>query len=182
MYFFFALFLFFVFLILTVAGETGRGRNHPRRFFFINLALAAGGVLIVGVAFFLANHAVFHSGFDAEFSEWAWDMLTVYYQLSLIPMAVFFGIGTLSFLIAAADPKQCTGFPLKLRLSVMVTFSAVLLMLAPMYSFMTVNEQVALDACILFTGCGEALILRAPLLLEYGRRMKQAPGKSVTGK
>ncbi len=182
MYYFFALLLFFVFLILTAAGETGRGRKNPRFFFLANLVLSAAGALMIAAVFFLAGHAVFHSGLDAEFSGWAWDMLTVYYQLSLIPTAVFFGIGMLAFLTAAADPKQRGGFPHKLRLSVMVTFSAVLLFLAPMYSFMTVNEQVALDSYILLTGCGEALFLRAPLLLEYGRRRKKMSGDSVTEK
>ncbi len=182
MYIFFALLLFFVFLILTVAGETGGGRKHPRCFFFLNLALTVAGVLITAAAFLLAYNAVFHNGLDVEFSEWAWDMLTVYYQLSLIPAAVFLVLGTLSFLVAAADPKQRAGFPLNLRLSVMVTFSTVLLFLAPMYSFMTANEQIALDTYVLLTGCGEALLLRAPLLLEYGRRMREFSGKSVTGK
>lgn len=182
MYYFSALFLFFVFLILTVAGETVRGRNHPRLCFFVNLALASAGLLMTVTAFIIAYRSVFYSGADAEFSGWAWDMLTVFYQLSMIPTAVFFVIGTLSFLVAAADPKQRTGFPMKLRLSVTIVFSVIPLLLAPMYAFMTVNEQIALEIYVLVTGCGEALFLRAPLLLEYGRRWREMRGLSVTGK
>ena len=180
MYYFFALLLFFLFLLITVAGETAKGCRNPRFFFLANLVLSAVGGLMIAAVFFLARHDVFRNGMDPEFSGWAWDMLSVYYQLSLIPTAVFFGIGILSFLTAAADPKQRTGFPHKLRLSVTVTFSAVVLFLAPMYSFMTVNEQVALENYVLLTGCGEALLLRAPLLLEYGRRRKEISGISVT--
>lgn len=182
MYYFFALLLAFVFLILTVGGETGRGREHPRAFFFANLALSgAGAVLVIAVAA-IARMNIFGGGFDADFSGWAWDMLAVYYRLSLIPFAVFFVLSVVSFLIAAAEPKQRTGFPLKLRLSVTVVFSIVMLLLAPMYSFMTVNEKVALDAYVLLTGSGEALLLRAPFLIEYGRRMCAKKRTSVTGK
>lgn len=182
MYYFLSLFLTFVLLILTVDGETGRGREHPRVFFYANLALTGVGVLLAGTAFFLAWRGIRGGGFDAEFTEWAWDMLVVYYQLSLIPLAVFLGISALSCLIAVFDPKQRAGFPLKLRLSVTVVFSVVLLLLAPMYSFMTVNEKVALELYVLLTGFGEALILRAPLLIEYGCRMHAKKAESVTGK
>ena len=34
----------------------------------------------------------------------------------------------------------------------------------------TVNEKIALETYVLLTGFGEAMILRAPLLIEYGRR------------
>ncbi len=172
MYYFLALLLTFVFLILTVAGETGRGRNHPRAFFFINLVFAVTGVVLIAAALFMARNGICGGGLDAEFSEWAWDMLAVYYQLSLIPLAVFIVISTLSCFIAVFERKQRAGFPLKLRLSVVVVFSVVMLLLAPMYSFMTVNEKVALDLYVLLTGFGEALVLRAPLLIEYGCRMR----------
>jgi hypothetical protein len=51
-----------------------------------------------------------------------------------------------------------------------------------MYAFMTVNERIALDAYVLWTGCAEALLLRAPLLIEYGRRIRRTSDVSVTGK
>ena len=182
MYYFFAVLLFFVFLILTAAGETIWGRNHPRVLFAANLGLTAAGMLIAVSVFLAAYSTVFRSGLDAEFSGWAWDMLTVFFRLSGIPAAVFFLIGMVSFLVAAADPKQRAGFPLKLRLAVTVVFSLVPLFLAPMYAFMTVNGQIALDAYVLWTGCGEALLLRAPLLIEYGRRARGKRETSVTGK
>ena len=182
MYWFFALLLFFIFLILTAAGETGKGKNAPRFFFLANLGLAGGGLLFLLTGVLMVRKNIFHSGLDAEFSEWAWDMMKVYYQLSMIPLAVFLVIGCLAFLPALADPKQRTGFPLKLRLSVTVVFSAVLLLIAPMYAFMTVNEQVVLDVYILLTGIGEALLLRVPLLIEYYRRMWEQTDTSVTGK
>jgi len=182
MYAFFALFLTFVLLILTVGGETGRGRNCPRAFFFANLVLSAAGAVFVLTAFFLARHRIFGGAFDAEFTGWAWDMLAVYYRLSLIPCVVFLAVSALACLVAAADPKQRNGFPLKLRLSVTVVFSVVMLLLAPMYSFVTVNGKVALDVFVLLTGFGEAMLLRAPLLIEYGRRMREEKRGSVTGK
>ena len=146
------------------------------------LGLAAAGVLIVAAVSLGAYSTVFRGGFDAEFSEWAWDMLTVFYRFSGIPAAVFFGIGTVSFLVAAADPKQRAGFPLKLRLAVTVVFSLVPLVLAPMYAFMTVNERIPLDAYVLWLGCGEALLLRTPILIEYGRRVRENRRTFVTEK
>jgi len=143
MYAFFALFLTFVLLILTVGGEAGRGRNCPRAFFFANLVLSAAGAVFILTAFLLARYRIFGGAFDAEFTGWAWDMLAVYYRLSLIPCVVFLAVSALACLVAAADPKQRNGFPLKLRLSVTVVFSVVMLLLAPMYSFVTVNGKVA---------------------------------------
>ena len=182
MYYFFAALLFFGFLILTVSGENGWGGKNPRILFFINLGLAAAGVLITASVFLAAYSSIFRSGFDADFSGWAWDMLTVFYRISGIPAAVFFLLGTAAFLVAAADPKQCLGFPMKLRLAVTVVFSVIPLFLAPIYAILTVNERIALDAYVLWTGCGEALLLRAPLLIEYGRRIRRTPDISVTGK
>lgn len=182
MYYFFAALLFFGFLILTAGGESGWGKKNPRLVFYINLGLAAAGVLITAAVFLAVYSSIFRGGFDADFSGWAWDMLTVFYRISGIPAAVFFLLGTAAFLVAAADPKQCSGFPMKLRLAVTVVFAAVPLFLAPMYAILTVNERIALDAYVLWTGCGEALLLRAPLLIEYGRRIRGISASSVTGK
>jgi len=172
MYLFFAILLTFVFLTLTVFAETGRGRNHLRPLFFVNLALASGGVLLLAGTFFAARSTITGGGFDEEFIGWAWDMFAVFFRLSLIPTAFFFIIALLSCFVAAFDRKQRSGFPLKLRLSSFVVFSLIPLLLAPMYSFMTVNESVALDSYVLLTGIGEALLLRAPFLIEYGRRIR----------
>ncbi len=172
MYLFFAILLAFVFLILTVFGETGRGKNHSRTLFLTNLALTCGGILLLACTFLSARSAITGGGFDAEFAGWAWDMLSFYYMLSLIPTAVFLGIAVLACLVAVFDRKQRAGFPQKVRLSVLVVFAIIPLFLAPMYSFMTVNESVALDSYVLLTGIGEALLLRAPLLIEYGQRMR----------
>lgn len=172
MYLFFAILLTFVFLILTVFAETGRGRKHLRLLFFVNLALASGGVLLLAGTFFAAKSAITGGGFDEEFVGWAWDMFTVFFRLSLIPTAVFLVVALLACLVAVFDRKQRTGFSLKLRLSALLLFSIIPLLLAPMYSFLTVNESVALDSYILLTGIAEALLLRAPLLIEYGRRMR----------
>ena len=173
MYYFFSLLLTFLFVLLTVAAETGTGRKHPRAFFVTNLAFSAAGAVLLALSLLLARNGIFGSGYDAEFTGWAWDMLVVYYQLSLIPCTVFFAAALLSCLIAVFDRKQRAGFPLKLRLSVTVVFSVVMLLLAPMYSFMTVNGKVALEVYVLLTGFGEALLLRAPLLIEYGVRMME---------
>ena len=99
-------------------------------------------------------------------------MFTVFFRLSLIPTAVFLVVALLACLVTVFDRKQRTGFPLKLRLSALLLFSIIPLLLAPMYSFLTVNESVALDSYVLLTGIAEALLLRAPLLIEYGRRMQ----------
>lgn len=171
MYYFFSVLLIFVFLILTVGAETAKGKNHPRVFFNINLVLTVIGVVLFSSVSVYAWCAVHNSGFDAEFAEWAWDMFVVYYQLSLIPLAVFVFLSAMSCLIAVFEPKQRNGFSLKLRLSVTIVFSVVILFIAPMYSFMTVNEKVAVDTFVLLTGIGEALLLRAPLLIEYGYRI-----------
>ena len=68
MYFFFALLLAFVFLILTVFGETKRGRTLPRTMFFANLALASGGVLLLAGTFFAARNTITGGRFDTEFA------------------------------------------------------------------------------------------------------------------
>lgn len=175
MYLFFAFLLAFVFLILTVFGETGRGRNHIRALFFTNLALTSSGVLLLVSTFFVSRNTITGGSFDAEFSGWAWDMFSFFYILSLIPAVIFLGIAILACLVAVFDRRQRAGFPLKVRLSVLVVFAIIPLFLAPMYSFMTVNESVALDSYVLLTGIGEALLLRAPLLIEYGRRMRRQP-------
>ena len=92
MYYFFSLLLAFVLLLLTVGGETGRGRSCPHVFFYTNLALSGAGAVLVLGTLIAARQTIFGSGFDAEFAGWAWDMLGVYYRLSLIPLAVFLGV------------------------------------------------------------------------------------------
>ena len=132
MYLFSAILLTFVFLILTVFGETGRGQKFPRILFFSNLALASGGVLLLAGTYITAKHTITGGGFDAEFAEWAWDMLAFYFGLSLVPTAVFLLIAGLAYLVAVFDRKQRGGFPLKLRLSVTVVFALIPLFAAPM--------------------------------------------------
>lgn len=172
MYYFFAVLLFLVILTLTVCAETERGRKHPRVFFIANFVLTCVGVVLFVAVSVYAWRAIHNGGFDTEFAEWAWDMLVVYYELSLVPLAVFLFLSVSSCLIAVFDPKQRSGFSLKLRLTTTVVFAVVILFIAPMYSFMTVNEKVALDTFVLFTGICEALLLRAPLLIEYGYRSR----------
>lgn len=186
MYVFLSILLTLVFIFLTAAGETGRGRNNPRAFFWINFGFSAVGVILAAVSFFCAHSAIFGGDFDAEFTEWAWDMLAVYYRLSLVPFAAFLVISALACLIAVLEGSQRQhrhGFgptmKLRLCLSVTVVFSTVMLLLAPMYAFMTVNENVALELYILLTGFGEAFALRAPLLIEYGSRMRTKSARAV---
>ena len=158
MYSFFALFLAFVFLIFTVAGETGRGKERPRVFFLGNLVFAGIGTLLLAGTVLTARAVIFVSGFDAEFSGWAWDMLAVYLRLSLIATAAFLLLSAFSFLTAMFDRKQQNGFAQKIRLAAAVVFSVVLLFAAPMYSFLTVNETVALEHYVLCAGFGEVLL------------------------
>lgn len=173
MYLLTSVFLIFLFLVLTVGAETERGREHPRVFFYTELALSVIGLLLISATCLFARYSLTGGDLDAEFAEWAWDMLSVYYQLSMIPMTVFFVLSSASFALALLEPKQRGGFPKKLRLSVTVVFSLVMLMIAPMYSFMTVNERVSLDTFVLVSGIGEALFLRTPFLIEYGRRCRE---------
>ncbi len=180
MYVIFSVLLTLALAALTVSGETKRGRSSPRTLFRANLALSAAGLLLLAGTFVVARTSVFGGNFDAEFTEWAWNMLAVYYRLSLVPFAVFFGITAVSLVLAMAEGNRrparfgdAPSFKFCLSLAVTVVFSAVMLLLAPMYAFMTVNESVALENFVLLTGIGEALLLRAPLLIEYGVRMRR---------
>lgn len=187
MYVFFSILLVIAFAVLTVAGETKRFGTRIRALFWINLGISAAGVLLAAVTFFCARSAVFGGGFDAEFTEWAWDMLAVYYRLSMIPFAAFLAISALAGLTAVLEGEKKHGrygltssVKLRLFLAVTVVFSAVMLLLAPLYAFMTVNENVPLERYVLLTGFAEALAMRAPLLIVYGSRMRARKRENVT--
>ncbi len=171
MYVFLSLLLTAVFICLTVAGETKRLKVRPRVLFGVNFAFAVGGLLTVCITYLIARSQIYGGSFDEAFTEWAWDMFAVYFQISLPVLAVLVVIAAVSFLVAVFDPKQRAGMPMKLRLSVTIVFSVVMLMLAPMYSFMTVNDNVPIDVYVLATGVGEAFLMRAPVLIEYGMRV-----------
>lgn len=180
MYVVFSVLLTLAFAVLTVYGETKRGRQSSQMLFFANVALSAVGLFLLAGTFFVARTTVLGGNFDAEFSEWAWDMLTVYYQLSLVPFAVFLGITAIALVLAMAEGNRrptrygdAPSFKFSLCLAAAVVFSVVMLLLAPMYAFMTVNESIALENYVLLTGIGESLLLRAPLLIEYGIRMRR---------
>lgn len=168
---------FFVFI--TVSGEKKHSgkvtvrRVPARTLLILNAVLAALGIICLAVTVLTAYLRVKHGGFEADFSSWALDMLSVYYKLTLIPLIAVMLLLLLSGCSAITDKKQRVGVRLYMRLALSIAVSLAVMLVSAVYSAMTVNGRINLQMFILFSGIGEAFIMRLSTLVDYAVRMKE---------
>lgn len=156
-------------LILTAAliGITVLETRKPSPVWkWLNLGLCFAGVLLVIICRTAAEAGISRSGQSETWMNWARDMFAQHYRVSLPVLLVLLGILLASFLLSLTDKRNRSAVPGFLRRTVGILASVLLLMLAPLYAFMTANEIVPLDIMILLSGIGEALILRLVYALE----------------
>lgn len=132
----------------------------------INLGLFLAGILIVAVCRVTAGAMISSSGQTETWMEWAHDMLSQHYAISFPVLAVLSGILLVSWLLSLTEKRRRSTTGLFLRRTVGLLSSAALLLLAPLYAFMTENTSVPLETLILLSGIGEALMLRLTDALE----------------
>ncbi|MBE6569873.1 MAG: hypothetical protein E7658_06630 [Ruminococcaceae bacterium] len=142
----------------------GCGKIPAKRKFTVNLGMVIAGVLAYPLVFGYLYISL--SGADAVFAEWAWNAMRTFMELSGIPLVIFLFLTCFSAFSTRFDKKFRTKNALLTRYCCCLCCSAAMLLIAPFYSFMTANEQVALEFCVLILGIADALILRCMFLLE----------------
>ncbi len=133
---------------------------------WLNLALSAAGILTVILCRVIADGLISSSGQSETWMEWARDMFRQHYTVSLPVLGILGGILLASWLLSLTEKRRKSVTGVFLRRTVGILASASLLLLAPMYAFMTANESVPMETLILISGMGEALILRIVYALE----------------
>lgn len=138
---------------------------------WLNLALSAAGLLTVILCCVIGESLISGSTQSETWMEWARDMFRQHYAVSLPVLGVLGGILLLSWLLSLTEKREKSHTGAFLRRAVGIPASAAILLLAPLYAFMTANDSVPLDTLILISGIGEALILRLLYALEgfFGR-------------
>ena len=97
-YAFFAV-LYTAFLIwLTVIGE--KKRTLRRKLTLANVILALIGVLVIPILHLTVRNDVLSGNYDQIWTEWAWDMFTIYYSVSIPVVCVLLGILFLSAVLS----------------------------------------------------------------------------------
>lgn len=167
------------FIFITVCGEKKHsGRNSERRvparvMFILNAVLASVGIICLAVTVTAAYLKVQNGGFEADFSSWANDMLSVYYKLTMIPVLAVMCLLILSGCSAIVDKKQRAGIRLYMRLALSPAVSLAVMLVSAVYSEMTVNGRVDLRMFILVSGICAAFAMRLSTLVDYAVRMKE---------
>ncbi|MBE6541638.1 MAG: hypothetical protein E7672_04245 [Ruminococcaceae bacterium] len=134
--------------------------------------MAILGALTFTSVFFIVKHLIFSIKDDQEFVEWAWDMFTLYYSISLPVFLVLILVLLLSVLLSIfQDPKRGSSSPV-IRVMAATASSVLMLLIAPCYGFMTDNQIISIYPYILVSGLAEALIFRIVFVLEYFIRSK----------
>lgn len=157
---------------LTITAESKSELHSQRNMLRLNLILSAAGLVLTAALTVITRLRLFGGSFDADFASWAWDMLSVYYDISFISCGTALLVLSLSALTAVFDVKQREGFRLKLRLITNTAFSVLMLAIPMVYAFMIENESIDLKTIIYATGLAQALVIRFPLLIDYALRIK----------
>lgn len=159
--------VFAVLLLIFLIWLTIRHNNLPPKTAFIgNLMLVLIGGALYALVFGYLSFCLSAEGMDALFVEWAWNALKTYMEISVYPLVVFLFLTCFAALSSRLDKKFRTKNARITRFSTSLCCSAAMLLIAPFYSFMTANEQIPLDACILVLGIADALLLRCMFLIE----------------
>lgn len=164
----YAILLTIGFIFLTVLGELKKNLQKPLA--IVNAILAAAGAVILAVVYFAADSSI--GGSETELAEWAGNMLSVYYQITIPVFLVLLGVTLLSSSAAIPDRNQHVGFPPKIRVMASCASSVILLIIAPFYGFMTVNDSIPLHTFICWFGVGQALVMRLSFVPEYFGRIR----------
>ena len=157
---------FAVFLIfLTVIGEKKSAMKPSLA--KINAVLSIIGAAVIPAVHLIARKNIMSDGFEPAWSEWAWDMFTIYYSISVPVVSVLLGILLLSSLSSFFTERRKGDTAPKLRTMTSCAASVVMLILAPAYAFMTDNNVLPVDTYILIIGFAQSLLFRSVFTLEY---------------
>lgn len=155
-----------VFLIfLTVLGE--KNPQFRRNLITINVILSLVGCTASAFIYFIVKGSVFSGEYDETWSEWAWDMFTLFYSISLPVLGVLLGILIVSTVLSIFTERKKSCTSQKVRVMAASASSIVMLIIAPVYGFMTQNDVIPLYGYILVSGIAQALVFRIVFAIEY---------------
>lgn len=172
----FAVLLTIGLIFLTVLGEIKP--QWQKKLGIVNAVLALIGTLVLLIVRFVSDNSIHGSGHDEQLIEWADDMFSIYFQITLPVFFVLLGITLLASVIAIFDDKQRQGFNAKVRIMLSCASSVILLIIAPFYGFMTANDSIPLYTYICWCGVGQALVMRLMFITEYFARSRRNVKKS----
>jgi len=167
--------LFILLVVFSVIGELKSMQSAAalKRLVWLNAILSFVGAVFTIVTHFICMRALRTPALDETFTEWAQDMFGIWYQIALPVFFVLAGLPLLSSLFSIFDRKSQTGTAPKIRVITITASSALLLILAPFYGFMTDNTSVPLYSYVLWSGTGMSLAIRASLAVEYAVRLRE---------
>lgn len=165
-----AILLSIALIFLTILGEIKP--EYQKKLVCINGILAFIGILFILSVCFIANHNIYNGGHDEQLSEWAGNMFSIYYQISLPVFFILLAVTVISSVLSFFDKNSLHGFTPKLRVMASCASSVMLLIIAPFYGFMTENETIPLYTYICFIGVGQALTMRLAFIPEYCARIR----------
>lgn len=157
-------------IFLTFLGE--KKPQFSRHLIIANALLSFIGCAASTVIYFVVKKTVFSGGYDTSWTEWAWDMFTLFYSISLPVIGVLLGILLLSSLISIFTVQKKGDSSPKIRVMAATASSIVMQILAPAYGFMTQNDTVPLYGYILLSGISQALVFRIVFVIEYLSRSR----------
>jgi len=161
----------FLFILLAFAAFFPCTRYYRESRFFRTAVIADSVLIIVGTILAVSSHLVIKSRIsavgDSSFEAWASDMLDGWYSLILPTAAVLTGISTAAALTLLFSDNKKAGSNVFLRSAVLAASTAVPLIMAAFYGFMSENSTVPLYQAILVSGIGFALIFRAAGLIGH---------------
>lgn len=152
-------------IFLTFLGE--KKPQYSRHFIIANVIMSFVGTAASFIIYFAVRNSVFSGIYDETWSEWAWDMFTLFYSISLPVLGILLGILIVSSLLSIFTERKKGGTFPKVRVMAATASSIVMLILAPAYGFMTQNDVVPLYRYILASGIAQALVFRIVFAIEY---------------
>jgi len=172
MYTVFATALSAAFIVLTIAPL--RKPSLRKACAAVDLILTLLGAVLLAASAVIARLSITRGDFEAEWADWAWGRMVVYYRFSFLITGILLGILLLSLLLGRLEPKQETSTRHLMRIAASTASSLLILLITPFYAYMLQNTALPLVEYVLFSGVGEALLFRViPLLSTCIRKIKR---------
>ena len=162
-YTFFSVIICVFFAFLSVGWE--KKKDYRKTLFFVNTGTAAAGAIMMLTVFLVSRQVI--SSAENELSEWAWDMMYVFYGVTFPICAVLLLFIIITAMLAWGDSGSRIGFRCVIRSIASVFSSALILLLGGFYSVSVKNTSLPMTEFVCLFSFGEAMLFRILYAIEY---------------
>lgn len=156
-------------LLASLSYLSSKNQVSRRKYFIINLSLTLLGSVLLASSHLTGLFMINKYKSDLELFGWLMDNYSLYYDLAFPNFVLIFVINVIASIACVLD-KRATHKVLRTVRGISSVLSSLLLLLLPYIGYFTQNQYVNMHICMMISGVGMSLVMRAADMVALIKR------------